>query len=122
VAEVVDEGTFDPAEFGSELAAAAGNLEVGTGLWFQNDRIKVWEIRLAPGERGPFHAHTRRYFWTVVEAGTGRQRLPDGTFTVRRYEVGDTQYLDLSAANPLIHDLENVCHSTLRLVTVELLR
>jgi oxalate decarboxylase/phosphoglucose isomerase-like protein (cupin superfamily) len=122
VAEVVDEGTFDPAEFGSELAAAAGNLEVGTGLWFQNDRIKVWEIRLAPGERGPFHAHTRRYFWTVVEAGTGRQRLPDGTFTVRRYEVGDTQYLDLSAANPLIHDLENVGHSTLRLVTVELLR
>lgn len=122
MAEVVDEGTFDPVEFGSELAAAASNLDVGTRLWFQNDRIKVWEILLAPGERGPFHAHTRRYFWTVVEAGTGRQRLPDGTFTVRRYEVGDTQYLDLSLANPMIHDLENVGDSTLRFVTVELLR
>lgn len=120
--EVVDEGTFDPAEFGSELAAAASNLDVGTRLWFQNERIKVWEIRLAPGERGPFHAHTRRYFWTVVEAGTGRQRSPDGTFTVRRYELGDTQYLDLSPANSMIHDLENVGDSTLRFVTVELLR
>ncbi len=122
MAEVVDEGTFDPAEFGSELATAESNLEVGTRLRFQNEWIKVWEIRLAPGERGPFHAHTRRYFWTVVEAGTGRQRLPDGTFTVRRYEVGDTQFLDLSPANPMIHDLENVGDSTLRFVTVELLR
>ena len=79
MAEVTEEGTFDPAEFQDELAVAASNLEVGTRLWFQNDRIKVWEIDLAPGERGPFHAHTRRYFWTVVEPGTGRQRSPDGT-------------------------------------------
>jgi oxalate decarboxylase/phosphoglucose isomerase-like protein (cupin superfamily) len=121
MAEIVDEGSFDPGEFGDELAAAAGNTDVGTRLWFQNDRIKVWEIRLAPGERGPFHAHTRRYFWTVVEAGTGRQRSPDGTFTVRRYELGDTQYLELSAASPMIHDLENIGDSTLRFVTVELL-
>ena len=122
MAEVTEEGTFDPAEFKDELAMAVRNFEVGTRLWFQNDRIKVWEVNLAPGERGPFHAHTRRYFWTVVEAGTGRQRLPNGTFTVRRYEVGDTQYLDLSPANPMIHDLENVGDSTLRFVTVELLR
>ena len=121
MAEIVDEGSFDPVEFGDELAAAAGNTDVGTRLWFQNDRIKVWEIRLAPGERGPFHAHMRRYFWTVVEAGTGRQRSPDGTFTVRRYELGDTQYLELSPASPMIHDLENVGDSTLRCVTVELL-
>jgi beta-alanine degradation protein BauB len=121
VAEVLEEGTFDPGEFGSELAAAESNLDVGTRLRFENDRVRVWEIRLAPGERGPFHAHTRRYFWTVVEAGTGRQRLPDGTFTVRRYEVGDTQYLDLSPADPMIHDLENVGDTTLQFITVELL-
>jgi hypothetical protein len=121
VAEVVDEGTFDPAEFRDELETAASNLDVGTRLWFQNDRIKVWEIRLAPGERGPFHAHTRRYFWTVVEAGIGRQRSPDGTFKVRRYEVGDTQYLEQSPPTPMIHDLENLGDSTLRFITVELL-
>lgn len=122
MAEVVDDGTFDPAEFSNELATAASNVDVGTRLWFHNERIKVWEIRLAPGERGPFHAHTRRYFWTVVEAGIGRQRSPDGTFKVRRYEVGDTQYLEHSPANPMIHDLENLGDSTLRFVTVELLR
>lgn len=121
MAEIVDEGTFDPGRFGDELAAAASNLDVGTRLWFHNDRVKVWEVRLAPGERGPFHAHTRRYFWTAVEAGTGRQRSPDGTFKVRRYEVGDTQYSEHDPADPLIHDLENVGQTTLRFVTVELL-
>jgi beta-alanine degradation protein BauB len=117
----MDEGTFDPAEFADELAAAAGNAEVGTRLWFENDRIKVWEIRLAPGERGRFHAHTRRYLWTVVEPGLGRQRSPDGTVRVRRYEVGDTQYAEPSMADPMIHDLENVGDTPLRFVTVELL-
>ena len=120
MAEVTEEGTFDPAEFGAELAVAASNLEVGTRLWFQNDRIKVWEIDLAPGERGPFHAHTHRYFWTVVEPGSGRQRSPDGTVKVRRYEVGDTQYSEPSPADPLIHDLENAGQTRLRFVTVEL--
>jgi oxalate decarboxylase/phosphoglucose isomerase-like protein (cupin superfamily) len=121
MAEATDEGSFDPAEFQDELAVAAGNFEVGTRLWFRNDRIKVWEIRLAPGERGPFHAHTHRYFWTVVEPGIGRQRSPDGTVKVRRYEVGDTQYAEPSPADPLIHDLENAGETTLRFVTVELL-
>ena len=73
--EVVDEGTFDPAEFGDELARAAGNLAVGTRLWFQNDRVKVWEVRLEPGS-GPFHAHTRRYLWTVVSPGTAGSGRP----------------------------------------------
>jgi hypothetical protein len=121
MAEVVDQGTFDPADYADELEAAAGNVEVGTRLWFENDRVKVWEVRLAPGERGPFHAHTRRYFWTVVDAGLGRQRSPDGTFTVRRYQVGDTRYSEHDPADPLIHDLENVGDTTLRFVTVELL-
>src|SRR5919106_3937829 len=51
--EIVEQGTFDPAEFDDELLAAASNLDVGTRLWFENHRIKVWEIRLEPGERGP---------------------------------------------------------------------
>ena len=119
--QIVEEGAFDPAEFAGELAAAQANLEVGTRLWFQNDRVKVWEISLEPGQRGPFHAHTRRYLWTVVSPGTGRQRSPDGSFTVRRYEVGDTQYSEHSEADPMIHDLENAGETTLRFVTVELL-
>jgi quercetin dioxygenase-like cupin family protein len=121
MAEIIERGRFDPDAFADELAAAPGNLEVGTSLWFENDRIRVWEVRLEPSQRGPFHAHRRDYFWTVVEGSLGLQRLADGSFSVREYRVGETHFLEHSPDRPLIHDLENVGESVLRFVTVELL-
>jgi beta-alanine degradation protein BauB len=118
---ILSEGTFDPAEYSRELDAAPGNLDVGTRLWFENDRIRVWEVRLQPGERGPFHSHTRRYFWTVVDGGIGRQRTADGTVITREYHVGDTSYSEHSKDAPMIHDFENAGDSPIRFVTVELL-
>ncbi|HXZ69952.1 MAG TPA: hypothetical protein VEH31_03640, partial [Streptosporangiaceae bacterium] len=97
------------------------NPDVGTRLWLENDRIRVWEVRLQPGERGPFHAHTRRYFWTVVDGGIGRQRTADGTVITREYHVGDTNYSEHSPDEPLIHDFENAGESQIRFITVELL-
>ena len=78
-------------------------------------------MRLRPGERGPFHAHTRRYFWTVVDGGIGRQRTADGTVITREYHVGDTNYSEHSPDEPLIHDFENAGESQIRFITVELL-
>ena len=119
--DIVDEGTFDPNEYADELESAPGNFEVGTTMWFENDRFRVWEILLQPGERGAFHSHVTNYFWTVVEGSRGLQRFSDGTFVVRDYLVGETKYLEHTPETALIHDLENVGNSTLRFVTVELL-
>ena len=33
------------------------NVAVGTGLLFENEQIRVWDITLAPGERLPLHRH-----------------------------------------------------------------
>ncbi|MDG4859111.1 hypothetical protein P8605_13265 [Streptomyces sp. T-3] len=30
---------------------------VGTKVLFENDRVRVWELRLAPGERSDVHRH-----------------------------------------------------------------
>ncbi len=117
-----EHGTFALESFADELARAPMNHEIGTSLWFENDHVRVFEVRLEPGERGPFHVHDRPYFWTVVESGRGLQRHPDGTFVVRDYALGDTRYLEHSETDPLVHDLENVGDSTLRFVTVELRR
>ena len=118
---ILSEGSFDRGDYADELDAAPGNLDVGTRLWFENGRIRVWEVRLQPGERGPFHAHTRRYFWTVVDGGIGRQRPADGTVITREYHVGDTNYSEHSPAEPMIHDFENAGETPIRFVTVELL-
>jgi mannose-6-phosphate isomerase-like protein (cupin superfamily) len=120
-AQAIERGEFNTAEYADELQAAPSNLAVGTSVLLENDQVKVWEVRLAPGERGPFHAHTHNYFWTVVDGSVGLQRFSDGTFMVRRYEVGQTQFSQHSADEPLIHDLENVGDTELRFITVELL-
>jgi beta-alanine degradation protein BauB len=120
-AEPIEQGEFDTGQFADELDAAPANLDVGTSVLLENDQVKVWEIRLAPGERGPFHAHTRNYFWTVVDGSVGLQRFADGTFVVRRYDVGETMFLEHTPDEPLIHDLENVGETELRFITVELL-
>lgn len=119
--EVVERGSFDVDDFSQELDAAPTNYDVGTEVWFENDRIRVWEILLQPGERGPFHAHTTNYFWTVVEGSRGLQRFADGTFAIRDYVVGETKYLEHTPETALIHDLENIGDTPLRFVTVELL-
>lgn len=116
----VERGTFEPAAYAAELEAAPHNHQVGTSLWLENDHVRIFEVRLEPGERGPFHVHDTTYFWTVVDPGRGLQRFTDGTFVVREYGLGETRYLVHTAEDPLIHDLENVGSTTLRFVTVEL--
>jgi hypothetical protein len=119
--DIVAQGAFDPADFGEELSEASSNKQLGTSMWFENERIRVWEVLLEPGERGAFHSHTTNYFWTVVEPGRGLQRFDDGSYVIRDYLLGETKYLEHSPDSELIHDLENVGDTRLRFVTVELL-
>lgn len=44
--------------------------EVGTKLVFENERVKVWEFTLAPGERIEAHTHDHDYLFYVIEGGT----------------------------------------------------
>jgi mannose-6-phosphate isomerase-like protein (cupin superfamily) len=117
-----EHGAFDVRTFADELERAPGNHDIGTSLLFENDRVRVFRLRLEPGERAPFHIHDAEYFWTVVEPGRGLQRLADGTSVVRDYRIGETRFLEPSPENPLIHDQENVGDTPLAFVTVELTR
>jgi mannose-6-phosphate isomerase-like protein (cupin superfamily) len=41
--------------------------DVGTKLLFENDRVKVWEMVLEPGESSDPHRHEYEYFFVVIE-------------------------------------------------------
>lgn len=83
---ILERGTFDRQAYADELLCAADNRRVGT--------TELFEKRSGSGLGGPrqarravpFHAHDHHYFWTCVRAGLGRQRSPDGSVVVRRYE------------------------------------
>ena len=113
-------GSFDLSDFDQELHGAP-NHAVGTKLLFENDRVKVWEIVLEPGQRAPFHWHTHAYFYVCAAPCRVRTRFPNGWFAEGGEETGGFAYMEHTPENPGIHDLENVGTSTVRYTTVELL-
>jgi hypothetical protein len=116
----VEFGTFDAADYADELQRASDNRQVGTKLLFENERVRIWDLDLAPGERAAFHCHSRPYFFVCVDAGQSMTRFADGTTVTVEYTEGDTWYDEL-ADGPHVHDLENVGSTRLRFSTVELL-
>jgi uncharacterized cupin superfamily protein len=112
--------SFDLAQFEEELAVALENRQVGTKLLFENQRVNVWELKLDPGARGPFHCHAIDYFWICIEAGKAMQRLADGSAAVHDYEVGQVRFFHFEEEEYMIHDLENLGDTVLRFLTVEL--
>lgn len=43
---------------------------VGSNVVFENDKIKVWEFNLEPGERTPLHTHEMDYIFYVIDGTT----------------------------------------------------
>ena len=41
--------------------------DVGTKLLFENDRVKVWELALGPGESSDVHEHEHDYLLIQLE-------------------------------------------------------
>jgi hypothetical protein len=116
----VDFASFDPDAFRDELAAAAQNRQVGTAVLFENERVRVWDLTVEPGDRIPFHCHTTSYFFTCVEGGRMINRFPDGNQVTLDMDDGATWFSAIDS-EPEIHDLENVGSTRVRFVTVELL-
>jgi hypothetical protein len=41
--------------------------EVATKLLFENERVRIWEMRLGPGESGDVHRHDLDYVLVQIE-------------------------------------------------------
>lgn len=97
----------------------AFNGRVGSRLLSESSRVRVWEIRLQPGERVGAHRHVLDYFWTAVNAGASRQHTSDGTTREVSYTPGETRHYTFRAGEFLLHDLENIGQTELVFATVE---
>jgi hypothetical protein len=111
--------TYRSEDFGDELERASTNHDIGTTLWFENEHVRVWEVRLEPGQRAPFHSHSQTYFWTCIDPGAGFQRFPDGTAEAFDFQLGETVFSKITAGDPMIHDLENTDEKLVRFVAIE---
>jgi mannose-6-phosphate isomerase-like protein (cupin superfamily) len=111
------EGWSDELKAEFETYAYDGN--VGSRLLSESERVRVWEIRLEPGQRFHVHRHVLDYFWTAVNAGRSRQHTSDGTTREVAYNAGETRHFSFAAGEFLLHDIENVGSEPLVFTTVE---
>lgn len=102
-----------------EFSANRNNFYIGSTLLSETDAVRVWQIRLDPGERLPAHRHVLDYFWTALTPGVGRQHVDDGSTRVVRYHSGQTRHFEFAPGEYLLHDLENIGETQLLFVTVE---
>jgi predicted metal-dependent enzyme (double-stranded beta helix superfamily) len=104
-----------------ELEAAPTNYTVGTTLLLENERVRVWDLTLGPGERTPFHCHRTTYFYRCETGGRWRLRTVDGGVLFGEDRRGEVTFHELSPGETLVHELTNVGDAPLRYTTVELL-
>ena len=111
------------AELNAEFERESRNPNgcVGSTLLSETDRVRIWIIRLAPGERIGFHRHVLDYFWTSVNGGRGRQHLMDGTTVEYSYFAGETRHETYGAGEYKVHDLENLSSEDMIFNTIEFL-
>jgi len=112
-----------PAAIAAEFERERQNNNgcVGTVLVSESDRVRVWMIRLAPGERIGFHRHVLDYFWTSVTGGRGRQHVHDGSTVEYSYQQGETRHETYKAGEFKVHDLENLGDKEMVFMTIEFL-
>ena len=68
--------------------------DVASVVLFENERVKIWNLIVEPGQASPWHLHQRDYITVVVEAGGLTAEFEDGTTEAREYEVGQWGYRD----------------------------
>ena len=87
-----------------------------------NERVRVLDTRVAPGERTPVHAHAWPAALYVISWSDFVRRDADGAVMVdsrdweRRPEIGESLWIPPLPA----HSIENIGTGDLRLIAVEL--
>ncbi len=102
-------GNFDPWEqekieelFHRDLSDSLSNR-----LVFENERVKLWDLYLGPGERIPFRKINTNFGWVCPTGGLAICRHGNGKINMVKLEPGDAEYFECRSKN-YVYDLENV--------------
>ncbi|MEM9141575.1 MAG: hypothetical protein AAGA86_01220 [Bacteroidota bacterium] len=90
-----------------ELEEADYSDALGNHLLFQNDKIRVWEIRLNPKERLPFRVFRHNYCWSCSTGGLAISRNINGGVVFYSYEEEDIGHVELQGEFE-VFDFQNI--------------
>lgn len=97
-----------------------GSPVIGSAELFENDRVKVWDFVLEPGETFPLHTHRRDHVIVVIDGGDLVVRYGDGRRQAYSPKSGDVHYGRVDGGAADTHDARNVGTARYRNLIIEL--
>ena len=93
-------------------------IEAGPNIYhkiFENERVRVSEIKFNPGDQIAIHTHTGDHLIYILEAGTLQLSYPDGHTKDVEGVVGQVMWIPAES-----HAARNIGATTFRALVVEL--
>lgn len=96
----------------------------GTHLLYENDRLKVWDLRLKPGEQLAKHIHRVDNFFVMLSGGLIRFEDPDDATNYRdvQFEDNKVTWVNVPPEGKIDNRLENVGTKPHRNLLIELFK
>jgi quercetin dioxygenase-like cupin family protein len=91
---------------------------IGTELLFENDRIRVWDMVLQPGEESPYHRHDGDYVFIYVTPSRLTLFLDGQEPQTADFEDNFVQYTEVGGG--IQHKIRNDSAEVHRQILVEL--
>jgi len=101
---------------------SAVSEQLGASILFENDQVRVWDDRVAPGETQHVHIHKRPYL-AVIISGEKAETVGVNGSVERTYDditAGETHWFGPDEL-PFVHALRNTGSIEISVVIVELL-
>jgi hypothetical protein len=95
--------------------------QVATSMLFENRRIRVWEMVLAPGQASDWHTHMHDYVFVNLDRAQISLKVSDREPIGRSLDEGFAQYVAVGPDGEAQHQLANAGEAPLRQVLIELL-
>ncbi len=88
---------------------------IGDKVIFENDRIRVWSLTLAPSGIQPWHRHELPYLVVPLTPGDNFMRFADGRTRATKETPGEVMWREPG----IPHELENRGEATYSNVLIE---
>lgn len=80
--------------------------QIGSSILYEDDRVRVWELVVGPGESFPVHDHALDYVTISLDEADLEAHEADGSVRRNRRAPGDVQYTRVGTGQR--HELRNV--------------
>ena len=104
-------GLFNSVLAGQDSARVAPK---NVKILLENNRVRVLEVRIKPGEKIPMHSHPAHLTYALSDA-KGQYTSPDGTSTISEAKTNGVFW-----SEPVTHSSVNVGNTEIHAIVVEL--